>query len=128
MLLKRAVLFFVVFLWAQLAVAAEWYEGGTLHKANALEWQQATQENKLATVGDFVAKVYNSGKFKPEVQDAIKNQGIPALKIVSEAVVKEMDIAFAPEADSEANTKMFTNQKVADTAIMIMVMSGFMGN
>ncbi len=36
----------------------EWYEGGTLHKAKIWEWKQATEENKLATCGDFVAHTY----------------------------------------------------------------------
>lgn len=126
-MLKRAVLFFVVFLWAQLAVAAEWYEGGALHKANALEWQQATEANKLATVSDFVAGIYNRNGFKPEIQAAIKSGGMPAIKVLSEKLVQELNTAFAPESDPEQNRQLFTNQKVADSAVMIMVISGFIG-
>jgi len=37
------------------AYAAEWYEGGTLHKATAGTWQKASSRNQLATAGDFVA-------------------------------------------------------------------------
>ena len=37
--------------------AAEWYEGGTLHKATAAEWQAATASNKLATAADFLAAI-----------------------------------------------------------------------
>lgn len=33
----------------------EWYIGGTLHKSNIGEWKKATDNNKLATCGDFMA-------------------------------------------------------------------------
>ncbi len=33
----------------------EWYQGGTLHKADAREWHQASSRNQLATSADFVA-------------------------------------------------------------------------
>lgn len=38
----------------------KWYDGGTLHGAVVREWKSATEENKLATCGDFMAKVDNS--------------------------------------------------------------------
>lgn len=38
----------------------KWYEGGTLHKAKIAEWKTATDKNKLATCGDFMATVDNS--------------------------------------------------------------------
>lgn len=37
-----------------------WYEGGTLHRAKISEWKNATEENKLATCGDFMATLDNS--------------------------------------------------------------------
>lgn len=37
-----------------------WYEGGTLHNLKIREWKNATEENKLATCGDFMAKFDNS--------------------------------------------------------------------
>jgi hypothetical protein len=33
-----------------------WYVGGTLHKATILQWKNATEHDKLATCGDFIAK------------------------------------------------------------------------
>lgn len=127
MLLKRITLFFAALFLSQAVLAAEWYEGGTLHKANALEWQQATEANKLATVSDFVAGIYNRNGFKPEIQAAIKSGGMPAIKVLSEKLVQELNVAFAPESDPEQNRQLFTNQKVADSAVMIMVISGFIG-
>lgn len=126
-LLKRTFFIFIIAFFSQAAAAAEWYEGGTLHQANALEWQQATAANKLATVGDFVAGTYKREGFKPEIQKAIRDEGMTGIKVLSEAIVEQMDIAFAPEPDAEENRKLFTNQKVADSAVMIMVLSGFIG-
>ena len=33
----------------------KWYEGGTLHKKTGADWLKASQENRLATAGDFLA-------------------------------------------------------------------------
>lgn len=38
----------------------QWYEGGTLQKVKIAEWKTATEMNKLATCGDFMAIVDNS--------------------------------------------------------------------
>ena len=38
----------------------KWYEGGTLHKAKISDWKNATEKNKLATCGDFMATVDNT--------------------------------------------------------------------
>jgi len=37
----------------------KWYQGGTLHKSKINDWKNATEENKLATCGDFCANTYN---------------------------------------------------------------------
>lgn len=42
---------------ASQALAAQWYEGGTLHRASGRVWQQASQEDRLATSADFAATV-----------------------------------------------------------------------
>lgn len=38
----------------------KWYEGGTLHKSKITEWKNSTERNKLATCGDFCAKLYEN--------------------------------------------------------------------
>lgn len=38
----------------------KWYIGGTLHKAKISEWKNATEKNKLATCGNFMATVDNT--------------------------------------------------------------------
>jgi len=37
--------------------ADQWYVGGNLHKKNISDWKNATEANKLATCGDFIARV-----------------------------------------------------------------------
>lgn len=36
---------------------AEWYEGGTLHRANGHAWVKGTEANRLATASDFAVAV-----------------------------------------------------------------------
>ncbi len=36
----------------------QWYQGGTLHKSKIADWKNASEENKLATCGDFCANIY----------------------------------------------------------------------
>ena len=38
----------------------KWYEGGSLHKAKISDWKIATEKNKLATCGDFMATTDNT--------------------------------------------------------------------
>ena len=35
----------------------QWYIGGNLHKKNIIDWKNATEANKLATCGDFIAGI-----------------------------------------------------------------------
>jgi hypothetical protein len=34
---------------------SDWFRGGTLHNASVAEWNRATEANKLATCGDWIA-------------------------------------------------------------------------
>ena len=38
----------------------QWYQGGNLHKSKIIEWKTSTERNKLATCGDFCAKLYQT--------------------------------------------------------------------
>lgn len=60
----------------------EWYDGGRLHKAKALEWKSATDENKLATCGDFVSRADDSQSL-----EEIKRRAIELRSCVNEATV-----------------------------------------
>jgi hypothetical protein len=58
-MLKRLVIICGVLMAVQPAFSQQsvWYEGGTLQKASASQWQAATSQNQLATAGDFIASV-----------------------------------------------------------------------
>jgi len=121
-----ALLMLVMTIFSQSASAKEWYEGGTLHQASALEWQKSTYANKLATAGDLVAAVHKAGKLVPALSSQIKS--VDDIKPMAAAIVKELDDAFAPDPDAQKNKAMFANQKVTDTAVMLMAMTGWLKN
>lgn len=52
------------------ALASEWYQDGTLHKATGKVWRTSSTENRLATSADFATvvwkgKVSSMEEFKP---------------------------------------------------------------
>lgn len=104
--------------------AAEWYEGGTLHQATALEWQQASDANKLATAADIAASAYTKKLLKPDLQNAVT--GVDSLLPLAYNLVKGLDAAFEPDPDPETNRVMFANQKVSDFMVMLMASQGWL--
>ncbi|AQW73427.1 hypothetical protein E4T96_14325 [Shigella flexneri] len=119
----KLVLFYILFVFASHGYASEWYEGGTLHKANALEWQKASYKNKLATSADFIAVLYNQGRLTPELSTQVKN--MDDLKLLAEELTKQLDMAFEPFADKKKNRKVYQNQSVSNTAVSLMLMMGW---
>lgn len=112
----------LVFLWLALflhsAHAGNWYEGGTLHDATMADWKQATPENKLATMGDMVSAMYNRDKFVSTVQTAITEGKMPAIKIVAQLLVEQMDEV------SNDSTNSMSEQKVSNMVVMLMMLQG----
>ncbi|HDG4082616.1 TPA: hypothetical protein PCU81_002422 [Staphylococcus aureus] len=106
--------------------AKGWYQGGTLHEANALTWQKATQQDKLATCADFIAGLYSKDLLVPEISEKMKS--IDDFKPYASELVKQLDAAFVPESDPAQNKKMFTNQTVKSTAMMLMIMMKWVQN
>lgn len=102
------------------SVDLNWYEGGTLHSSNALEWQKASYKNKLASSADFLATTWKKNKLKPKIGS------IDDLKPLAEQLVKDLDAAFKPDADAEINKQLFTNQGTASTAVMLMMLNGWL--
>lgn len=83
----------------------KWYEGGNLHKATILEWKKATEKNKLATCGDFMAKIDNS---------------------VTMAVVKERAMELKKCIDEATRGLESTNnEKVSDIAASCIILMGY---
>lgn len=102
---------------------AEWYEGGTLHNATALEWQQADYANKLATAGDWVSAFWSNERFIPELQANITT--MDDIRLLSTELVNELDAAVEEDADQEVNEQLLTNQNMSEIAALIMMMRGW---
>jgi hypothetical protein len=103
--------------------AAKWYEGGTLHNASALEWQRASQEDRLATCADFVVKAHTAGLLTRQV-----SQNIGTVDDARSYAVELRDClnnAFQPEPNAARNAQIFTNQKVAEGATACMILMGW---
>lgn len=69
----------------------KWYEGGTLHRATIAQWRVATDDNKLATCSDFIAKIrLDKGIAFNESEILAESY---ALKKCIDAAQKDVDIA-----------------------------------
>ena len=87
------------------AASAQWYSGGTLHRATLSEWRASTGSNQLATLADIVGKPLN-------LRDPV------AVKPMAEQVKARINVLAA-------NKKMGT-QPVADTAVGCMYQLGYL--
>lgn len=112
--------FLIFIFFTNTAFAEKWFEGGNLHNANALTWQKATPENKLATCADFIAGLYSKELLAPEINRKIKS--VDDFEPYASELAKQIDDAFTPESDPAKNKEMFTNQSVKSTAMMLMIM------
>ncbi|QOF66727.1 hypothetical protein IFE17_05915 [Actinobacillus sp. GY-402] len=90
--MKKLLLLLAITVFAANTQAKEWYqEKGTLHDATMKQWCKTENKNKLATVGDFVAKGYQEKLFKDEIIKAIDKSGMNGLKILAQEVVAGLD-------------------------------------
>ncbi len=101
-----------------LAIAGNWYEGGTLHRKGALDWQEATAEDKLATCADFVAGSWSRKEFTPRMQASITK--IDDMKPYAITLVTALDAATKKLEDKEKNKQVFADQEVAGLAVFSM--------
>ena len=90
----------------------DWFKGGTLHKATVSEWRQASTENKLATVSDWLAATLWKGHLTTP-------QAFKKLKKKSEMLVNAVDNV----AESEGIGSM----KVIEIAASIVTISNDLG-
>lgn len=104
--------------------AHHWYEGGTLHRANALAWQRATYDNKLATCADLISVTWKNNKFNASVKSTLTS--VNSIKPYAESLVRSLDVAFKPLADNDQNRELFENQKVSDVAVSLMNINGWL--
>ena len=101
----------------------KWYEGGTLHNAGALEWQQASYENKLATCADFVSAMWQKKSLKPSIQNQIKS--MDDIRVLAQELVTQMDAVMKEKSNPEENKQIYTNQKVSGIAALLMLSMGW---
>lgn len=123
--MKKVVLS-AVFAWllcASYLAQASWYSGGTLQRASALEWQQASSANKLATVADFVTIMHRNGQFKPVISQRIN--GVESLRPLAQELVNQLNISFEAAPEPAENRRIYGNVNVADTAAMLMILMGW---
>ena len=97
-----------------------WYEGGTLHDKSALDWQIATDENKMATCSDFVSTLWMSDDIESNMQSSITS--IESMKPYVRELVICLDAATEIHPDSLLNHRMYTNQKVTSMATLCMAL------
>lgn len=80
----------------------QWYEGGTLQKADITEWQKATPENQLATSADFIASLSGLSEIAvikdPKELEAIKTRSTELQTCINEAISAEELAADKPVA------------------------------
>jgi len=102
----------------------KWYEGGTLHQKSALIWQTASQKNKLATCADLVAVMLKQKMLKESIQEKINS--VDDIKFLATELVVGLDAAFKKSHNEAENKKLYTNQKVNETAAMLVMMMGWL--
>lgn len=116
-------LLFVFLSFSQQIFAAEWYEGGTLHQATALQWQKASDADKLATCGDIVSIMYKNKSFNPDLQKSIKT--MDDLKLLASQLRDGLNQAFKPFDSPNKNQEKYKNQSVADASAMLAIVAGW---
>lgn len=83
----------------------QWYTGGNLHKATVLEWKNSTNENKLATCGDFMSVVDKSVS-----TEVLKRRATDLMNCIDEAT---------------AGSKYTDSEKVSTIASFCTVIMGY---
>ncbi|AKP32133.1 hypothetical protein [Yersinia aleksiciae] len=118
-----SIIFIVFVIFTSNVFAGEWYEGGDLHDANALIWQNADQNNKIATCSDFLVSFLSKGLLKADIKKNIRS--IDDLKPYAVELVNQLDLAFERDPNPAKNKIMFANQEISSSAVMLMMMMGW---
>ena len=93
------------------AVAAEWYEGGSLHGATIDEWRKAAPENKLATCGDFIAALYQSQHLNLPITS------VDSIKPYAQELADFIDSATEEDENDETFNEHINSQTVENFVI-----------
>ncbi|BFT30580.1 hypothetical protein D210916BOD24_17560 [Alteromonas sp. D210916BOD_24] len=97
---------------------ASWRKDGKLHFSTALEWQQASFQNKRATSSDFLLALHKQGLLNIDISDNEK------LKMHSEALTTMLNQYFEMIGPAVENTKKYENKRVSDAVVLITSQNG----
>lgn len=117
-------LFFISMLSSEAVAGSYWFDGGTLHNANALEWQSASFDNKMATCADFIINLWKDHYLNDSI--SLKIMDIDDIKPLAAKLVVNLNEAFKPIPDKDQNYKVFVNQRVSQVALMTMSLMGWL--
>jgi len=93
-------------------------------KGNALLWQEAGYDVKLATCNALTAAMWKQKMFKPEIQRQILST--EELKVYSVALLKALDKAFLKDPDPVRNRRMFEGERIEPTAVRLAQLLGWL--
>ncbi len=99
-----------------------WLHDGKLHFSNALEWQQASYQNKRATSSDFLLALNKQGRLAIDITD---NRN---LKEYSEELTRKLNKHFEIIGPAVENNKKFANQLVSDAVVLIASRNSWLKN
>lgn len=90
-----------------------WLHGGKLHFSTALEWQQASFQNKRATSADFLLALEEQGRLAIDISDNER------LKVHSEELTKKLNNQFRILGPAVENTSKYENKTVSEAVVVI---------
>jgi hypothetical protein len=88
--MRCVILFAILLVFVPAVTAAQtrnWYDGGTLHRANMHQWMSAPYPNRLATAADFAARM-GQGR---ESDAAMRRAAIILLTCMDRAYIPQID-------------------------------------
>ena len=99
-----------------------WLHDGKLHFSNAIEWQQASFQNKRSTASDFLLALNEQGRLSIDVSSN------KSLKRHSEELVISLNERFKIIGPATENTKKYQSQLVSDAVVLIASQKGWLQN
>ena len=77
----------------------------------------------MATCADFITAMWQKEMLKPEINSMINS--VDDIKPLAEELVTALDTAFKKADNENQNIQMYTNQKIGDTAILLVITRGW---
>lgn len=101
----------IAFLAVALPASAQWYTGGDLHRKTLYDWDRATDQNKLATAGDWYAAIAGEAKIR-------RMGGISSIKPKARQLVICLD--EASRGLDASTTRSITTAETAAACLVLM--------